>query len=273
MRRLNCSLLAAAVALGTVWAAATTPESAAFAAETGRVGYVDTPKLPNSPWRVHDRDRPQPRKVQPGDSGSAALPQKAPADAIVLFDGKDLSQWVCKNPKAVDDGFANVAKTGQLQSKREFGDCQLHVEWATPAKADGGNMTWGNSGVLMMGRFEIQILESHDSYIYADGNAGAIYGQYPPLVNPARKPGQWQSFDIVFEAPRFRDGKLAKPAYCTVFFNGVLVQNRKEVLGEMAHRVLPKYTSTSETGPVVLQEHGSAVRFRNVWIRPLTLDP
>ena len=137
--------------------------------------------------------------VQPGNE-----PGAAPADAIVLFDGKDLSQWEGGNASGIEDGCINILKTGQISTKKQFGDCQLHVEWATPAKADGNAMTWGNSGVLFLGKHELQIIESHDSKIYADGIAGAIYGQTPPLVNAARKPGQWQTYDVVFTCPAVR---------------------------------------------------------------------
>jgi hypothetical protein len=157
-------------------------------------------------------------------------------------------------------------------TKRHFGDCQFHVEWATPEKPDGGPMTWGNSGVLFLGKYEVQILESHDSHIYADGNAGAIYGQTPALVNASRKPGEWQSFEIIFLAPRFEGGKLLRPAYFTVFHNGVLVQYHKASLGPTMHREVATYNSRETTGPILLQAHGSAVRFRNVWVRPLKLE-
>jgi len=268
------SFLHVAVPLFAVFLAVLTPSWRASAAETGAdgLGYEDGPFLPNSPWRVHDRKRPQPPLVEPGSAGLCDKAATPPSDAIVLFDGKDLAQWEGGNPQGIENGTINILKTGGLRTKRSFGDCQLHVEWATPAKPDGGNLTWGNSGVLMMGRFEVQILESRASHIYADGNAGAIYGQYPALVNPARKPGQWQSFDIVFLAPRFDGDKLVRPAYLTVFFNGVLVQYHRPVLGEMAHRSLPVYRQRTSEGPIVLQEHGSAVRFRNIWVRPIKLE-
>lgn len=195
-----------------------------------------------------------------------------PADAIVLFDGKDLSQWTGGNPKGIEDGTINILKTGQISTKKQFGDCQLHIEWATPAKADGGPMQWGNSGVLFFGKYELQIIESHDSKIYADGIAGALYGQTPPLVNPSRKPGEWQTYDVVFTAPRFEGDKVKQPAKFTAFWNGVLVQLHKASLGPMKHRSVATYDSRETTGPIVLQLHGSAVRFRNIWVRPLKLD-
>jgi hypothetical protein len=246
--------------------------AAASAADDG-MGYTDTPRLPNSPWRVHDRMRPQPPTVAPGEASGTP-----PADALILFDGKDLSQWDSldrkgtarpADPKGIEQGCINILKTGGLQTKKRFGDCQFHVEWATPQKPDGNNLYWGNSGVFFMGKFELQIIESHDSKIYADGMAGAIYGQTPPLVNASRKPGQWQSFDLVFTAPRFSGEKLAAPAHITVFWNGVLVQNHTEILGATQNMRLPAYDFRETTGPIQLQQHKSAVRFRNIWIRPL----
>jgi len=230
-------------------------------------GYDDTPLLPDSPWRVHDRRRPQPPLVEPGGQ-----PGAAPADAVVLFDGKDLSAWQGGNPRGIEDGVINILKTGELRSKQQFGDCQLHLEWMTPAEADGGPMTWGNSGVYLMDQFEVQIIESRASHIYADGNSGAIYGQTPALVNASRRPGQWQTFDIVFTAPRFDGKKLARPARVTVLHNGVLVQNHTAILGATMHKALPAYGSPAAEGPISLQSHGSAVRFRNIWIRPLKSD-
>lgn len=232
------------------------------------LGYDDTPFLPQSQWRVHDRKRPQPTMVEPGKE-----PGGPPADAVILFDGKDLSQWESGDPKGIEQGVINIKKTGELRTKQRFGDCQLHIEWASPAKDDGGPMNWGNSGVLFLKKYELQIIESHDHRIYADGIAGAVYGQAPPLVNPSRKPGQWQTFDIVFTAPKFDGGKLVKPAYFTAFWNGVLVQYHKASLGPIRHRSVATYTGEKDsTGPLALQQHGSAVRFRNIWIRPLKLE-
>ena len=230
-------------------------------------GYTDTAKLPNSKWRVHDKMRPQPPMVAPGER-----PGDPPADAVVLFDGKDLSQWVGGKPEGVENGVIDISRAGEISTRRKFGDCQLHVEWATPAKDDGGPMNWGNSGVFFLGLYELQIIESHDCRIYADGIAGAVYGQTPPLVNVARKPGQWQTYDAVFTAPRFNGDKLLRPAYFTVFWNGVLVQYHKAALGPTRHRELATYDNRATTGPITLQFHHSAVRFRNIWVRPLKLD-
>jgi hypothetical protein len=262
------------VAIAVIAATSLTACAVAQGAEkpSDRPGYADTPFLPNSPWRVHDRNRPQPPLVAPGSAGLSSQAATPPSDAVVLFDGKDLSQWNGGDEKGIEDGCINILKTGELTTKRKFGDCQLHVEWATPAKADGGTMQWGNSGVMLFGLYEVQIIESHDSHIYADGNAGAIYGQYPALVNPARKPGQWQSFDIIFTAPRFDGDKLVRPAYLTVLFNGVLVQDHRPLLGTSAHRTVPAYDVRMSQGPIKLQQHNSAVRFRNIWVRPIKLD-
>jgi hypothetical protein len=239
-----------------------------------RPGYTDTPFLPGSKWRVHDRDRPQPPLVAPGREAG-----QPPADAIVLFDGRNLDQWIGvkpggneEKPAGIEDGAINILKTGELRTRRDFGDCQLHVEWATPAKPDGDPMIWGNSGILFFAKYELQIIESHDCHIYADGIAGAIYGQTPPLVNAARKPGEWQTYDIVFTAPRFQGKRLVQPAYFTAFWNGVLVQYHKASLGPTKHRAVATYDSPESTGPLALQFHHSAVRFRNIWIRPLKLE-
>lgn len=233
-------------------------------APADKPGYDDTPCLPNSVWRVHDRNRPQPPMVNPGQGAAP------PDDAIVLFDGRDLSQWAGGNEHGVEDGCINILKTGELSTRQYFGDCQLHVEWATPA-APEDRMEWGNSGVFFLGLYELQIIESHDSHIYADGNAGAIYGQTPALVNASRRPGEWQSFDVVFTAPQFNGEKLVKPACFTVLQNGVLVQNHQAALGPTVHHALPSYNAASRIskGPITLQCHGSPVHFRNIWIRPL----
>jgi hypothetical protein len=245
-------------------------------------GYDDTPRLPNSSWRVHDRRRPQPPMIEAGNN-----PGAPPADALILFDGKNLSQWQGGNPAGIENGCINILKTGEIRTKKSFGDCQLHIEWATPAVADGNLMNWGNSGVFFLANpkppdllhryrpdgHELQIIESHDSKIYADGIAGAIYGQTPPLANVARKPGQWQMFDVVFTAPRFKGKQFIQPAYFTVFWNGALVQYHTASLGPTMHKMLGAYDSPQTTGPIMLQQHNSAVRFRNIWVRPLKLAP
>ncbi|MDR3181442.1 MAG: DUF1080 domain-containing protein [Planctomycetaceae bacterium] len=228
-------------------------------------GYTDAPQIPGSQWKMHDKNRPQPPNVIAGKGGIGITP---PSDAVVLFDGKSLEKWNGKNLNAVQDGAFDIRKTGGLTTKESFGSFQLHIEWKT-GTAKEERMHWGNSGVFLLGgAVEIQIIESRDSYIYADGNAGAVYGQAPPLVNPARKPGEWQSFDIVFDAPKIENGKQTKAAYVTVFYNGVLVQNNTEILGTTLHKTAPK-PLTKETGSISLQEHGSSVQFKNIWLRKL----
>ncbi len=228
-----------------------------------KYGYTDTPMLPGTPWHVHDSNRPMPRVVEVGPE---TPPLPPPSDAIVLFDGKDLSQWQDVKDGTMDDGFIHLGKTGQIRTKQEFGDCQLHVEWATPAQPDGNVMNWGNSGVFLVGKYEIQIIQSR---IYADGVCGSIYGQMPPLVYAARKAGEWQTYDIVFRAPVFAGDRLVRPTYITVIWNGVLVQDHVASLGPTKHAKLANYDDKTTRGPVTLQHHGSDVRFRNIWIRPL----
>jgi hypothetical protein len=240
---------------------------AAFAQAPGSdLGYTDTPMLPGVPYRVHDPARPHPAVVGPGAQVGAA-----PSDAIVLFSGKDLSAWTApKTPWKVESGYVEVVpNAGDLTTKESFGDVQLHVEWAAPAQVRGTSQNRGNSGIFLQGRYEVQVLDSFENPTYADGQAGAIYGQFPPLVNPARKPGEWQAYDIVFEAPRFENERLVRPAYLTVFLNGVLLHHRRELMGPTVHRALPRYTAHPESAPIVLQDHQQPVRYRNIWVRRL----
>jgi hypothetical protein len=242
----------------------------------GDLGFTDTPMLPGQKWHVHDPGRPHPHVVTPGKE-----PGAAPSDAVVLFDGKDLSQWAQHGKGAdsaklvdpqwkVENGYFEVVPgTGDLITREKFGDCQLHVEWSELADIKGTSQARGNSGVLLMSRYEIQVLDPYNNPTYADGQASAIYGQFPPLVNPGRKPGEWQTYDIVFEAPRFEGERLLKPAVETVFFNGVLVHNHKEPIGAMIYRQVGKYTPHNPEEPLMLQEHHDRVRFRNIWIRRL----
>jgi hypothetical protein len=237
-------------------------------------GYDDTPLLPGSRFRVHDRNRPQPRVVRPGTASAPDRPGEPPSDAVVLFDGTSLSQWVAvKGGEAgwrVVDGTMEVVRgTGDIQTRAGFGDCQLHVEWAAPAQTSGESQGRGNSGVFLMGRYEIQVLDCYQNPTYPDGTTGAIYGQYPPLVNGCRAPGEWQSYEIIWEAPRFDGERLARPAYLTMLHNGVVVHNRAEVLGRTGHRQLPSYEPHPPVGPLRLQDHGDPVRYRNIWYRPL----
>jgi hypothetical protein len=240
-----------------------------------KLGYTDTPMLPGGRWRVHDGTRPQPRVVTPGTPSTQDAPGTPPSDAVVLFDGKDLSGWHADGNqparwKVEDGAMVAVARAGSVISNYEFGDCQLHVEWAAPNPPRGRDQGRGNSGVLIFGRYEIQVLDNYENLTYPDGQAGAIYGQYPPLVNACKKPGEWQTYDIAFTAPRFKpDGSPESPAYVTLFHNGVLVHNHTPLIGAMAFRAVGKYTPHGPKGPLMLQDHGNPVRFRNIWVRDL----
>jgi hypothetical protein len=231
-------------------------------------------------WPVHDRTRPLPPVVTPGDSCIQQTPAKPPSDAVVLFDGKDLSAWKSQKsegpaPWKVENGYFEVAKgTGGIETKQGFGDCQLHVEWMAPSPAVGADQDRGNSGVFLMGIYEVQVLDSYESVTYADGQASAIYGQSPPLVNACRPPGQWQTYDIIWEGPRFdKDGKVARPARATVLHNGVVVQHASVLTGPTPHGTRPPYKAHPDKLPIALQDHSHPVRFRNVWIRELKERP
>lgn len=234
------------------------------------VGYDDTPFLPNSPWRVHDGTRPQPPIVTPG-----ARDSDPPADALVLFDGTDLSQWMKVGGGEagwkVESGYMQVvARAGNIETKEHFGDCQLHLEWVAPAEGHGNSQGRGNSGVFLMGLYEIQVLDCYDNPTYADGTTAAIYGQSPPLVNACRQPGQWQTYDIIWVGPRFDQNRLVRPAHVTVIHNGIVVHHHRELIGRTGHKTVGAYTAHAPTGPLMLQDHGDAVRYRNIWVRPLT---
>jgi hypothetical protein len=231
---------------------------------------------PDPNWLGHDRARPLPPVVDPGTSSIQEQPGKPPSDAIVLFDGRDLAQWVAMdgNPTKwiVNSGAMEcVPGSGYVRSLQCFGDCQLHVEWAAPTPAKGEGQGRGNSGVFFgLDRYEIQVLDSYENKTYADGSASSIYNQYPPLANASRPPGQWQSYEIVWTAPRFDAGdKLLSPARVTVFHNGVLVQNNVELVGPTTWLTRPPYTAHPEKLPISLQDHGNPVRFRNLWVREL----
>ena len=226
-------------------------------------------------WQIHDPDRPVPAVVTPGTASTPDVPGKPPSDAIVLFDGTNLSQWL-----SADNGPAKwkvenrymevVPHTGYIHTKTPFGDCQLHVEFSEPTPPHGESQERGNSGVFLKGEYEIQVLDSYENKTYADGQASAVYGQYPPLVNASRPPGQWQSYDIVFHGPHFdASGKLTRPARVTVFHNGVLVQDNVELTGPTAHKARPPYKAGPDKAPLALQDHGDPVHYRNIWIREL----
>ena len=252
------AFIAAAAALG-----------ATLAAQQKNPGYTDTPILPGQRWHVHDPDRPHPPEVTPG-----ATPGAPPSDAVVLFDGKDLSHWSQHGRSdvkwTVHDGYFEVAPgTGDLVSRDTFGDAQLHVEWSEPPEISGTGQDRGNSGVYLMGRYEVQVLDSSGTVTYADGQAGALYGEFPPLVNPVRKPGEWNTYDIVVDAPKFDGGKLLKPMFVTLLFNGVLAHDHRELTGTTEHRAVGAYKPHGD-GPLLLQDHGARVRYRNIWVRRLT---
>jgi hypothetical protein len=223
-------------------------------------------------WPIHSMDRPQPPVVDPGPERGPVPP---PSDAIVLFDGHDLSEWQGSDGKParwkVENGYVEVtANTGAISTKRGFGDCQLHVEWGAPTPASGEGQERGNSGVFLMGLYEVQVLDSYKSATYPDGQAAAIYGQYPPLVNASRPPGTWQTYDIIFHGPRFDgSGALLRPARMTVFHNGVLVQDDVALTGPTAHQHRPPYKPHPDKLPLSLQDHGNPVRYRDIWVREL----
>ncbi len=206
------------------------------------------PKQYKSKWLVHDINRPQPPVVAPGKT-----PGAPPSDALVLFDGKDLSRWI--NAKTggpagwkVENGHAELNATGDIRTKEEFGDCQLHVEWAAPAVPKGVSQGRGNSGIYFMERYEVQVLDSYNNKTYADGSAASVYGQHPPLANACNPPGEWQVYDLIFRAPRFKDGKLAEPARVTVFHNGVAVQHHGLGLGRPDVHPRHQHPLTSRPG-------------------------
>jgi Domain of Unknown Function (DUF1080) len=205
----------------------------------------------------------EPGVINPGPVGGP------PSDAIVLFDGKSLSLWDGGEKWVIRDGFAVAAETG-ITTKNAFGDCQIHLEWAAPAEVTGEGQGRGNSGIYLMEKYEIQILDSYENKTYFDGQAAAIYKQSPPMVNACRKPGEWQTYDILFNAPRFDDaGKLTRPGYVTVLHNGVVVQNHFELLGGTFYERPPAYEPHGPKGKIHLQFHGNPVRFRNIWLREI----
>ncbi len=246
-----------------------------------KLGVSNGPMLPGQPWRVHDMRRPRPAAITPGELSTYDKPGTPPSDAIVLFDGTSLKDWchVSKEDPSqlleaqwqVRDGYFEVTSgSGNLQTIDSFGSCQLHIEWQAPAKVRGDSQGRGNSGVFFMDAFEVQVLDSYDNRTYADGQAGALYGQYSPLVNASRKPGEWQIYELIFEAPKFSlAGELEEPASVTVMHNGIILHHAKKYYGPTGGGVVPKYNPLSPAGPIRIQDHGNPVRFRNVWLRHL----
>jgi hypothetical protein len=263
MRKLVLILLVLAAALAA-WMMWRRPEQVNFAQHRD-------PK----DWPIHDMDRPRPPVITPATASTQERAGQPPSDAIVLFDGKDLSKWESVKGgaalwKVAGDYFEVVPKTGGIQTKQGFGDCQLHVEWMAPDPPRGQSQDRGNSGVFLMGLYEVQVLDSYQNDTYPDGQAAALYGQFPPLVNACLPPGKWQTYDIVFRAPRFdADGKLLRPARVTVLHNGVLVQDNVELMGPTTHKARPPYKAHADKLPISLQDHDHPVRFRNIWIREL----
>ena len=239
--------------------------------------YGDPPD-DTHPWTIHDMNRPQPPLVSPGTFSSADQPGKPPSDAVVLFDGTaaSLAKWEAdKNPAEptrwiVKDGAMQcVPGSGYVRTKDQWGDCQLHVEWAAPAKPEGNSQGRGNSGIFPMGQVEVQVLDNYNNPTYADGFAGSVYGVNPPMANALRAPGEWQVYDIIFRRPVFKDGKLLDSGRLTVMLNGVLVQDATPLEGGGGHRGRSKDHSFPDKGPLKLQDHGNPVLYRNIWYRPL----
>lgn len=235
--------------------------SPAVAIEPGE--KPDTPQLPGVPWVVHDGTRPQPKAVAP----AGALAVAPPSDATVLFDGSDLGAWT-GNWKVVDGVM--VASPGDIETRESFGAIQGHVEWRIPAGREVNGQSGGNSGIFLMGRYEMQVLESHGNETYPDGQAGAMYGQYPPLVNASLPQGEWQSYDFIFLPPLYEAGEVTRPATLTLIHNGVVVQAGRAYQGPTAHKALASYPeSHPESAPIRLQWHGDPIEFRNIWVRSI----
>lgn len=222
-------------------------------------------------WPQHSRERPAPPVQDPGPF----VASPPPADAVVLFDGTSLDAWMMTDSTAAQwrvsgDAFEVVPGTGTLRTRAAFGDVQMHIEWMAPDPPVGEDQNRGNSGVFFGGgRYEVQILDSYNNATYPDGQAAALYGQYPPRVNASRKPGEWQSYDITYTRPRFADGKLVSPATLTVLHNGVLVHDAQALLGPTANQARVPYEVHEDRLPIQLQDHSHPVRFRNVWVKDL----
>ncbi len=249
----------------------------ASAANTGSPFYGDPPDE-HHPWAVHDQNRPQPVRVEPGTFSSQEQPGQPPSDAIVLFGGaaSDLDKWEAdKNPPEptkweVKDGILQcVPKSGYIRTKEQFADCQLHVEWSEPADIAGESQGRGNSGIFLEGHLEVQVLDNYNNPTYADGFAASLYGINPPMANALRKPGEWQVYDIVFRKPVYKEGVALDPGYVTVVCNGVLVQDHTPLEGPGGHHNRSKTGPFPEKGPLKLQDHGNPVKYRNIWYRPL----
>jgi hypothetical protein len=267
---MRMTVLAACVLAGAV-VSAQQPQTPPATPPPAPTGYQDTPLQPNGKWRVHDGTRPQPRVVTPGPFVS----QAPPSDAIVLLGpGQDLSRWQMTQGGGpvgwpIENGVMASGKGMIRTTQDDFTDYQLHVEFATPSEVKGNSQGRGNSGVFLNGVFEIQVLDSYENVTYPDGQASAMYGQFPPMVNASRKPGEWQSYDIIFKGPRFNGSTLERPAVVTVLHNGVAVHAAQAFLGPTMHKQIGTYAPEHAKGYIGLQDHGNPVRFRNIWIRPI----
>jgi hypothetical protein len=233
----------------------------------------------NHPWAVHDENRPQPPRVEP-----AAVVGGAPSDAVVLFDGSEASfeNWIHAKPAdkrkadwSVQDGYLfGVGGAGYIQTKQQFGDCQLHIEWSHEQQLPGTGQGRGNSGVFLPGGIEVQVLDNYQNPTYADGTAGAVYGVMPPAANALRAPGQWQSYDIIYRRPIVRGGVLLDEGSMTVLVNGVVVQDSTPLDGGGGWRKRKALNHPyPDVGSLSLQDHGNPVRYRNIWVRPLRPRP
>jgi uncharacterized protein YceK len=255
-------------------AAVQTTKAAKEGKKNQNIQYVETE---TGRWLVHDVNRPAPPVITPGAESTQAEPGKAPSDAIVLFDGKSLSGWTSSRGGParwlVRDGYTEAVKdSGSIKTKQVFGSCQLHIEFATPSKVTGSSQGRGNSGVFLMSTYEVQILDSYENKTYPDGQCAALYGRAVPLVNACRKPGEWQSYDIIFHRPIFKGKNVVRKATFTVFHNGVLVHDNVELQGGTGWRgphVVTDYKPHKDKLPIMLQDHDNPVRFRNIWIRGL----
>jgi hypothetical protein len=235
---------------------------------SGIFGYRDTPVQAWSGYRVHDPDRPNPKRIDPGEFSSEAKPGRPPSDAVVLFGGRDLAKWKSNQWKI--EGGELVAGEGNLDTADDYGSFQLHLEWRVPAEETPNIMDRGNNGVFIMGLFEVQIFDSFRTKIYPDGQAASIYGQTPARVNAQRQPPAWEIYDILFQAPEFTGPKLSRPPFVTVLHNGVAVHHHQEIYGGTVHRSLPLAIPAGMTrGPLRLSGHHCPVRFRNIWLRPM----
>ncbi|MCC5839898.1 MAG: DUF1080 domain-containing protein [Opitutales bacterium] len=237
--------------------------------ENAHLGYSDTPVLPDSGYTVHDGTRPQPPTVR--FSG----PHHVPGDAVVLFGGDSLDGWVSKKTGepakwAVADGCMTVVPgTGDIRTARDLGDGHYHVEFRSPAEIKGKGQGRGNSGIFLLGLYEVQVLDNYDNPTYPDGTVGAIYGQFPPLANPIHAPGDWNTFDIIWKGPIFEGESLVSPAVITVLLNGVVQHHAKPLQGPTKHKELTGYEPHDPALPLALQDHGDLVSFRNIWYRPI----